>query len=192
LRGQCVSTEQIASGQEASSTEEAAVAVLIQRAALLHRVSGGDLLACFAAINDPRARRGVRHRLATILGLCTAAVLTGQKTLIEITEWISTADQELLAALGAGRDARGRYVPPHPDTVKRVFTALGAPGLADEVGAYLGRKAGIGCVSFPIPRPGVATGDRGGRQGDARRDRPGRADSLPARGRYPRRVGGAR
>jgi DDE_Tnp_1-associated len=157
LRGQCVSTEQVA------SEEDAAVAVLIQRAALLHRVSGGDLLTCFAAISDPRARRGVRHRLATILGLCTAAVLTGQKTLIEITEWISAADQELLAALGAGRDAEGRYVPPHPDTVKRVFTALGAQGLADEMGAYLARKAGIGCVSFPIPRPGVATGDRGGR-----------------------------
>jgi predicted transposase YbfD/YdcC len=147
LRGQCVSTEQVASKQEA------AVAVLIQRAALVHRVSGGDLLGCFAAISDPRARRGVRHTLATILGLCTAAVLSGHKTVTEITEWIMAADQEPLAALGCRRDARGRCVPPHPDTVARVFALLGAQGLADEVGAYLGRKAGIGCVSFPIAAP---------------------------------------
>jgi DDE_Tnp_1-associated len=60
---------------------EVAVAVLADRAALVHRAGGGGLLAGFAAIADPRRKRGVRHSLPTILGLCTAAVLSGCQTL---------------------------------------------------------------------------------------------------------------
>jgi hypothetical protein len=83
------------------------VAVLVERGGVLARVSGGvgggGVLECFAAIDDPRCRRGIRHSLPTILGLCLAAVLSGQVTLTDITEWVSAADQELLAALGARR-----------------------------------------------------------------------------------------
>ena len=59
---------------------QAAVAVLVGRAAGLHRASGASgasLLECFAGVADPRSERGVRHSLPTILGLCTAAVLCG-------------------------------------------------------------------------------------------------------------------
>ncbi len=38
----------------------------------------------FAAVIDPRGKRGVRHSLPTILGLCTAAVLSGCVRLVEI------------------------------------------------------------------------------------------------------------
>ena len=47
----------------------AAIAVLAERAALLHRGGGAGLLDCFAAIADPRSKRGIRHSLPTILGL---------------------------------------------------------------------------------------------------------------------------
>ncbi|MEJ7744366.1 MAG: hypothetical protein WKF73_18595 [Nocardioidaceae bacterium] len=36
----------------------AAIAVLAERAALLHRGGGASLLDCFAAIPDPRSKRG--------------------------------------------------------------------------------------------------------------------------------------
>ncbi len=136
---------------------EAAIAALAGRAAQLRRVAGGGsaVLECFAAVPDPRARRGVRHVLATVLGLCTAAALAGCVTLAEITEWITAADQELLAALGSRRGADGRCVPPHPDTVERVLALLGAQRLADGVGGYLAGKSGIGCVGAPIAGPVV-------------------------------------
>lgn len=35
------------------------------------------LLPVLAAVPDPRARRGVRHRLAVVLGLAVCAVLAG-------------------------------------------------------------------------------------------------------------------
>jgi len=60
------------------------------------------------------------------------------------------------------------------DTIERVFAALGAQGLADQLGAYLGRQAGVGPVAAlvaspallpalansrpPVAAPGVGTG----------------------------------
>jgi alkylhydroperoxidase family enzyme len=135
------------------SPAEAAVAVLIERATVLGRVSSGNVVECFAAIDDPRRRRGIRHPLATILGLCTAAVHGGQVTLTDITDWVATADQEVLAALGCRRDPAGHATAPHPDTVERVFALLDAQHLADGVGAHLAAQAGIGCVGAPISAP---------------------------------------
>lgn len=131
------------------------MAVLVERSAGLARVSGGSLLECFAGIDDPRRRRGIRHSLPTILGLCTAAVLVGQLRLTEINDWVATADAQVLAAMGCRRDAESRATAPHPDTIERVFALLGAQGLADGIGAHLAHRAGVGCVGAPITAPTV-------------------------------------
>jgi len=131
----------------------AAIAVLADRAALLHRGGGASLLDCFAAIPDPRSKRGIRHGLPTILGLCTAAVASGCVSLVEITDWVSHADQELLAGVGARQDRSGRHVPPHPDAIERVLSALGAQGLAEHTGTYLGARTGLGPVGAPLAAP---------------------------------------
>jgi hypothetical protein len=137
-----------------TGTAQVVAEVLIERAAVLAPAGAGGLLGCFAAIDDPRDRRGIRHSLSTILGLCTAAVSSGQVLLADITAWISAANQEVLAAFGCRRDAQGRHVPPHPDTVERVFTLLQAQHLADGAGAWLAARAGVGPVAAPIAGPG--------------------------------------
>jgi hypothetical protein len=45
-------------------------------------------------------------------------------------------------------------VAPHPQTVVRIFTALGAQGVAHHAGAYLARRAYPGPVTFPLAEPG--------------------------------------
>jgi predicted transposase YbfD/YdcC len=140
-------------GASVFSSADAAVAVLVGRAAGLHRASGGSLLECFAGVPDPRDPRGIRHALPTILGLCTAAALCGAVTLTQITDWVGAAPVDLLAAMGCWRDRRGRPRPPHPDTVERVFDALGAQGLADRLGAFLAGRAGIAPVGAPTTGP---------------------------------------
>ena len=144
------------------------VAALVTVAAGIRERSGAGLLACFAAVPDPRDPRGRRHSLASILGLCTAAVLAGEVDLVGITAWITAAPQDLLAAMGLRRNGFGRHVAPHPDTVERVFAALAAQGLADQVGAHLlaGHLAarpvpavGPGLdpwAGAPVLRPGLA------------------------------------
>jgi len=133
---------------------EAAFEELVAHAVSLHAADGGDLLGCFAAVPDPRAPRGVRHSLAAILAMSTAAVLCGATSLDDVTAWVGSADRRVLAALGCRRNALGILTPPHPDTVIRVFAELGAQGLADHVGRLLARRAGLGPVSFPVDAPG--------------------------------------
>jgi hypothetical protein len=146
------------------------VAALVTVAAGVAEATGAGLLECFAAVPDPRDPRGLRHSLAPVLGLSTAAVLAGEVDLVGITAWASAAPQDLLAAMGVRRNGLGVHVAPHPDTIERVFAALAAQDLADQVGAYVMKRylrahpvpaaepgadpwAGPG---GPVPRPGLA------------------------------------
>jgi predicted transposase YbfD/YdcC len=133
---------------------EQALAELVSRAAALNAASGGSLLECFAAVPDPRDPRGIRHSLPCVLALCTAAVLCGNTCIEDVTAWAQHAPGEVLAAAGARRDALGIPVAPHPDTVVRVFAALGARSLAHHTGAYLALGALPGPVTCPVAGPG--------------------------------------
>ena len=142
----------------ASAPEGDALAVLSARAAAfgVGAETVPTLLDIFAATPDPRKARGVRHRIEVILGLATAAVLSDCQSMVEITTWITHADQDLLAAFGCRRDeASGLNVPPHPDTVNRLFAALDTAALADLTGAHLGAGAGIAPTAAPITAPGL-------------------------------------
>jgi predicted transposase YbfD/YdcC len=136
-----------------SSAADAALDELAARAARLRAASGGDLLACFALVPDPRDRRGIRHSLASILAMCTAAVLCGCSSLEDVTARVSAAGPEVLAALGCRRSALGALTPPHPDTIVRVFTDLGVRQLADHAGACLARSALPAPAAFPVAAP---------------------------------------
>ena len=131
---------------------------LAAHAASLRAASGGNLLECFAAVPDPRDPRGIRHRLASVLAMSAAAVLCGNSTLEDVTAWVSAADQQVLAALGCRRSRLGVCVPPHPDTIVRVFTAVSAQQLADHAGAYLAARAAAGPAVFPVAAPGWLPG----------------------------------
>jgi DDE_Tnp_1-associated/Transposase DDE domain len=133
---------------------EEALGELASRAAALQAASGGNLLECFAAAPDPRDPRGIRHSLAAVLALSTGAVLCGNTSVEDVTAWVHAAPQEVLAAAGCRRSALGARVPPHPDTVARLFAALGAQALASHAGAYLARRAHPGPVAFPLAGPG--------------------------------------
>jgi predicted transposase YbfD/YdcC len=131
-----------------------ALGELASRAAALRAASGGSLLECFAAVPDPRDPRGIRHSLASVLALCLSAVLCGSTAIEDVTAWAHAAPQEVLAAAGARRNALGARVAPHPDTVVRVLTALGAHGLAHHAGAYLASRAHPGPAVSPLAGPG--------------------------------------
>jgi len=88
------------------------------------------LLAVLAAVPDPRARRGVRHRLAVILSLALCAVLAGARSFTAIAEWAADADQATREALGV------TGVVPCESTFRRTLQNLDADALDDAAGAW--------------------------------------------------------
>jgi predicted transposase YbfD/YdcC len=98
------------------------------------------LLAVLARVADPRHRRGVRHRLAVILGLAVCAVLAGARSFTAIAEWAADADEQTLARLGV------REAVPSESTFRRTLQALDADGFDDLAGQWAARRT--------VPRPG--------------------------------------
>ncbi len=95
------------------------------------------LLGCLEAVPEPRRRCGIRHRVAAVLAFTAAAVLAGADSVTAVSEWASDAPAEVLAALGAWRDRRGRLVPPSLRTFRRVLGLLDAQAVAAAFGTWL-------------------------------------------------------
>lgn len=131
---------------------EGVLGELASRAAVLAAASGGSVLDAFALVPDPRDPRGVRHSLPSVLTLVTAALLSGQKLLEDVTAWIACAPPEVLRAAGARRNALGARVAPHPKTVTLLLGKLGAQALADGTGAWLAAREARP-VTFPAAGP---------------------------------------
>ena len=88
------------------------------------------LLAVLARMADPRHRRGVRHRLAVILGLAVCAVLAGARSFTAIAEWAADADAQTLARLGV------KGVAPSESTFRRTLQRLDAAAFDDLAGQW--------------------------------------------------------
>jgi predicted transposase YbfD/YdcC len=123
-----------------SSLTDPAIGQLLTAAQAL----GGDrarLLPVLAGVPDPRARRGIRHRLAVILGLAVCAVLAGARSFTAIAEWAADADQGTRDALGV------TGVVPCESTFRRTLQNLDADALDDAAGAWAQQRT--------APAPGV-------------------------------------
>jgi predicted transposase YbfD/YdcC len=95
-----------------------------------HRVGGSDLLGALSVVPDPRARRGVRHPMTTILGLALCAVLAGARSFTAIGEWAANASPRVLSALGSGG------LPPCESTLRRTLQRLGGDDLDAAIGEW--------------------------------------------------------
>jgi predicted transposase YbfD/YdcC len=96
------------------------------------------LLAVLAKVTDPRHRRGVRYRLAVILGLAVCAVLAGARSFTAIAEWAADADAETLAKLGVTGAV------PSESTFRRTLQRLDADAFDDLAGRWAARRTAPG------------------------------------------------
>jgi hypothetical protein len=157
----------------------------------LYAAAGGNLLDCFTAVPDPRDPRGIRHSLASVLAMCTAAALCGCTSLQDVTAWAAAAPQEVLAAAGCRRSTLGSACRctrtpscgSSPCWARRTWRITREPSWA---------AAPRPARHPPGRRAGLAAGNRRGRQARPGRGRPGRADPVPAGRRHPRHLRGDR
>jgi hypothetical protein len=96
------------------------------------------LLAVLARVTDPRHRRGVRHRLAVILGLAVCAVLAGARSFTAIAEWAADADEQTLARLGVTGPV------PSESAFRRTLQRLDADAFDDLAGRWAQQRTAPG------------------------------------------------
>jgi predicted transposase YbfD/YdcC len=98
-----------------------------------------------ARIPDPRARRGIRHRLAVVLTAAVCAVMAGHRSYTAIAEWVADLPAETVRLLGIDADRR-----PSEAMIRRLLQALDPEVLATAVGGWL-------VTMIPTPPPGSRT-----------------------------------
>jgi DDE_Tnp_1-associated len=96
------------------------------------------LLAMLARVADPRCRRGVRYRLAVILGLAVCAVLAGARSFTAIAEWAAGADQDTLQGPGVTGAV------PSESTFRRILQRLDADAFDDLAGQWAAQHTAPG------------------------------------------------
>ena len=116
-----------------------------------------------AAVVDPRARRGVRHRCRAVLGIAVCAVLSGARSYTAIAEWAQDLTPTVRLRLGLRRRS------PCESTIRRVLLRLDAEALDRAVCSWLTALASHD--SALVDRPVIAVDGktaRGARGPDGR------------------------
>ncbi|RIK27387.1 MAG: hypothetical protein DCC55_39470 [Chloroflexi bacterium] len=90
------------------------------------------LVAQLATLPDPRNRRGRRYEWRYLLTLIAPALMSGESTLVGISQWLSAHQDALLSYLPTKRKTL-----PSLATVRRVLGAIDLTALEGAVGIYL-------------------------------------------------------
>ncbi|WP_406735471.1 MULTISPECIES: ISAs1 family transposase [unclassified Streptomyces] len=131
------------------------------------------LLDALARVPDPRARRGRRFQLTTLLavGVC-AMTCAGHNSLVSIAEWARRCEQEVLARLGCPYDPfAGRYRAPGERTLRDAFARVDPAALTAAGFAHLTALATAPLA--PVNPDGTREREQRRAHRTARRVRPG-------------------
>jgi predicted transposase YbfD/YdcC len=96
-----------------------------------------DLVAALATVPDPRARRGIRHRLVTVLALAVCAVLTGARSYVAIAEWAHDLPLGVRIRLGL----TVRRATPSESAIRRILQKVDPEALDRAVSNWLIARA---------------------------------------------------
>ena len=110
---------------------------------------------------DPRAARGIRHPLSTVLTLAVAAVAAGARSLTGISAWAADLPVVHRSRFGVGRAV------PSAATFARVLAGVDADVLDAVLCAWLGARTGPRGGLAPLAVDGKTA--RGARRGDGSR-----------------------
>jgi predicted transposase YbfD/YdcC len=108
-------------------------------AALTLPEATGGLAAVLAGLPDPRARRGIRHRLTVVVIAAVCAVVAGCRSYTAIAEWVADVPATTALALGIAPDRR-----PSEAMIRRLLQAMDPQLLATAIGVWLAGQTAAG------------------------------------------------
>jgi hypothetical protein len=110
-----------------------------------------SLLKALEQVTDPRARRGIRHNIASTLAMVVAAGLSGAgRSFRSVGDFAADLPQDALARVGARfHPVQRRYIAPNEATIRRHVQMIDADQADAAVGGWLAAR-----FSRPGPRPG--------------------------------------
>jgi hypothetical protein len=88
-----------------------------------------------AVVPDPRARRGIRHRLSVVLTVAVCAVVAGYRSYTAIAEWVTDLPADTAMRLGIDPDRR-----PSEAMIRRLLQAVDPDLLAAAIGTWLATR----------------------------------------------------
>ena len=96
-----------------------------------------SLFARLEAMDDPRARRGIRHHQRSLLATILCAVISGAQGSTAIGEWVKRLPTAMLRRLRCRRGADGSYERPSEPTIRRMLNAIDIEQLERQLGDWL-------------------------------------------------------
>lgn len=122
-------------------------------ATIVEGLTGEDLLVVLARVPDPRARRGRRHSLVSVLAAAVCAVLAGACSYVAIAEWVHDLPISVRIRLGLGRRR------PSEATVRRILQKVDHDAFDQALCGWLARHPAAVAPGSP-PRPRVPASPR--------------------------------
>jgi predicted transposase YbfD/YdcC len=110
--------------------------------------TAAGLPAALAALPDPRARRGIRHRLAVVVTAAVCAVVAGYRSYTAIAEWVADLPDDTAGLLGIDASRR-----PSEAMIRRLLQALDPDQLTAVIGTWLTARVP---ASAPASKPAIA------------------------------------
>lgn len=95
-----------------------------------------DLLTALEDVPDPRARRGRRYRLPSLIVVALSAVAAGARSFYAIADWAAGASPQVLQRCGI------RFRVPSEATIRQVFGRVDGDALDRVLGRHLAARAG--------------------------------------------------
>ncbi|MEU9508563.1 transposase family protein [Micromonospora sp. NPDC048170] len=98
--------------------------------------TAGGLPEALVGLPDPRARRGVRHRLTVVVTAAVCSVIAGYRSYAAIAEWVADVPAATALALGM---AAGRR--PSEAMIRRLLQAMDPQLLTAAISVWLAGRA---------------------------------------------------
>ena len=120
----------------------------------------GGLFEILGTIPDPRKRRGVRHKIQSLLATGICAVLAGARSFTAMAEWAAEQSPAMLQRLGSKRGH-----PPSERTYRRLFGSLDVAELDRRTGQWMAEQQWLRAGAGVALDGKTVRGSRDGAQG---------------------------